>query len=447
MIKIKKGLDLPIKGKPEQRIHEFKNTRTAALLGNDYQDLRPSMAVQENDIVKKGQLLFTDKNMPDVQYTSPVSGYIKAINRGERRALLSVVIQADGADEVTFNSFSEAELCTLSRERIIRQLLDSGLWTAIRSRPFSKVADPKTKPHSIFINVMDSNPLAPASDIILQGNERDFVNGVHLISRLTEGNLYLCKSPATVLPGLGIENLAIREFSGPHPAGNVGTHIHFLDPVCRGKSVWYIGLQDVIAVGLLFRSGRLFTERTVALAGPSVTKPRLIKCVSGAALDQLTAGELVQGEQRVISGSILSGHHALGETAFLGRYHQQISVIPENRKRELLGWLNPGLNRFSIKNVVLSRFLAGRLCDFTTTTNGEIRPILPSGNYERVMPLDIMPLFLIRSLAVQDIEEAENLGCLELDEEDLALCALVCPSKQDFGSMLRRTLDLIEAEG
>ena len=241
--------------------------------------------------------------------------------------------------------------------------------------------------------------------------------------------------------------MAVYNFSGPHPAGNVGTHIHFLDPVRRGKTVWHIGVQDVIAVGKLFSTGQLSVDRIVSLAGPSVKKPRLCRTRIGASLEDLIANELVPGEQRIISGSVLSGFHAREATAYLGRYHQQISVLPEDRNRELLGWLNPGLNRFSIKRVVASRFLPNRVYDFTTSTNGEIRAIIPSGNYERVIPLDIMPFFLIRALAVEDIEEAENLGCLELDEEDLALCAYVCPSKLEFGPMLRRNLELIEEEG
>jgi len=447
MIKINKGLDLPIKGQPEQVVKDAKAPRTVAVLGGDYLGLRPALAVKEGDVVQKGQLLFTDKNMLAVRFTSPGAGFIKAINRGERRVLLSVVIELEGDERITFNSYSETQLANLKREQIIEQLLASGLWTSLRARPYSKVANPAIMPHSIFITAIDSNPLAPAIDKVLQGQEQDFASGVRLLARLSEGKIFLCKAPETVIPEIFVENLAVYNFSGPHPAGNVGTHIHFLDPVRRGKTVWHIGVQDVIAVGKLFSTGQLSVDRIVSLAGPSVKKPRLCRTRIGASLEDLIADELVPGEQRIISGSVLSGFHAREATAYLGRYHQQISVLPEDRNRELLGWLNPGLNRFSIKRVVASRFLPNRAYDFTTSTNGEIRPIIPSGNYERVMPLDIMPFFLIRALAVEDIEEAENLGCLELDEEDLALCAYVCPSKLEFGPMLRRNLELIEEEG
>lgn len=446
MIKINRGLDLPIKGKPEQVIGDAKSSRSVALLGADYPGLRPAMAVKESDTVVKGQLLFGDKNLPDVSFTAPGTGRVKAIYRGERRKLLSVVIELSGDEESTFDRYSNEALAGLSAEQVKGQLLKSGLWTALRARPFNKVADPACRPHSIFVTAMDSHPLAPAIDVILAGQEQDFEQGVRLLAKLTEGKLYVCKSPQTALLNPAIANLEVVDFSGPHPAGIVGTHIHFLDPVQRDKIVWHIGLQDVIAIGKLFMTGRLPVERIVSMAGPSVLNPRLVQTRLGANLNELLDGEVAAGEQRVISGSVLSGLHAQDQMAYLGRYHQQVSVLPEDRRREFLGWLNPGLNRFSVKRTVLSRFLPGRVCNFTTSTNGEVRAIIPTGNYERVMPLDIMPLFLIKALAVQDLDEAERLGCLELDEEDLALCAYVCPSKQEFGPMLRRTLDLIEEE-
>ena len=447
MIKIKKGLNLPIKGEPRQSTSEAIPVKTIAIVGCDYHGIKPEMAVKVSDPIKKGQLVFSDKRIPAIHFTSPGTGFIKAINRGERRTLLSVVIELSGTEEVVFNSYSSEQLLGLNRQQIITQLLESGLWTALRERPFSRIANPEHKPHSIFITAMDTNPLAPAIDQILNGNETDFETGANLVSRLTDGQVFFCKAPGTKIPVPAIKNLSLQIFKGPHPAGNVGTHIHFLDPVYRGKTVWHIGIQDIISVGKLFSTGKLFTDRIISFAGPSIKNPRLIKTRLGAAVDELSSGELVEGEHRIISGSILSGYHAIGETAYLGRYHQQISILPEFRKRKLFGWLSPGLNQYSIKNIVLSKFIPGRKCDFTTSTHGDVRAILPSGNYERIMPLDILPLFLIRALAVDDLEEAENLGCLELDEEDLALCAFVCPSKQDFGPMLRRNLVQIEEEG
>ena len=447
MIDIKKGLDLPFTGEPAQEIFETKYTGYVAVLGGDYIGMKPKMAVRVADRVKVGQVLIADKGLPGVRITSPGAGRVVAIHRGAKRALLSVVIQLVGRNSVSFKAYSEGRLNTLKRESVVEQLLESGLWTAFRTRPFSKVPHPETIPHSIFIPAIDTNPLSPAIGRILEGQEREFANGLKLISKLTDGNVYVCCTPDLNLPALDLPNLKIEEFNGPHPAGNVGTHMHFLDPVNRLKTNWHIGIQDVIAMGLLFRTGHLSTRRIISLAGPSVRKPRLVNTRVGAAVGDITAGELRSGENRIISGSVLSGRTAEGHTAFLGRYHQQISVIPEYRKREFLGYLNPGWHLYSLKNIVASKFFPNRKFGFNTSTHGEQRAIIPSYNYERVMPMDILALFLLRALAVDDVESAEALGCLELDEEDLALCALVCPSKLEFGPMLRRNLTLIEKEG
>jgi len=447
MIKFKKGLDLPIKGKPEQTITQSKDPSTVAMLGPDFVGMKPTMEVRVADTVKLGQVLFTDKKNPVLKYTSPGAGEIVSIHRGEKRALLSVVIKLSGNDEVTFNSYSDQQLKGLTREQAIQQLLDSGLWISLRARPFNKVPDPKTKPNSIFITAMDTNPLAPSIAKILEGQERDFANGASIISLLTDKKIFICKAPGTEVPFIDRPNIVVEEFSGPHPSGNVGTHIHSLDPVSRHKTVWHIGLQDVIAIGKFFSTGKIHTERIISLAGPSVIKPRLLKTRIGASTDEILGNELKEGENRIISGSVLSGFEANGTLGFLGRYHQQISVVAEFRKRQFLGWLNPGINHFSNKNIVLSGLIPGKQFNFNTTTYGEERAILPSGSYEKVMPLDIESLALLRALAVDDLEDAEALGCLELAEEDLALCAFVCPSKLEFGPMLRRNLTMIEKEG
>jgi len=447
MIKFKKGLDLPIKGQPEQTIALSKDPSTVALLGTDYVGMKPTMEVRVADKVKLGQVLFTDKKNPAIKFTSPGAGEIISIHRGEKRTLLSVVIKLSGNDEVTFNSYSDQQFKELTREQVVEQLLDSGLWVSLRTRPFSKVPDPTTEPNSIFITATETNPLAPSVDKILEGQERDFANGANVVSRLTDRKIFICKVPGIEVPLIDRPNIIVEEFSGPHPVGNVGTHIHSLDPVSRHKTVWHIGLQDVIAIGKLFSTGKIHTERIIALAGPSVKKPRLLKTRIGASTEEILVNELTDGENRVISGSILSGFAASGSLVFLGRYHQQISVIPEFRKREFLGWLNPGVNHFSTKNIVLSSLIPGKKFNFDTSVYGEERAIIPSGGYEKIMPMDIEPLFLLRALAVDDLEDAEALGCLELDEEDLSLCAFVCPSKLEFGPLLRRNLDMIEKEG
>jgi Na+-transporting NADH:ubiquinone oxidoreductase subunit A len=441
--KIKKGLDLPLNGLPKQEISKTFLSKKVALLGEDYIGMKPTMLVAVGDEVKKGQLLFTDKKTPGVKFIAPVAGKVVEINRGEKRAFKSLVIQKSGSEEIVFKSYSENELSTLTPEVIKENLIDSGMWTSIRVRPFSKVADPNTTPNSIFITAMDSNPLAPSIEKVLSGNEKAFENGLKVLDKLIEGNIFLCKAPKTNIPTIDSKKIMVKEFTGPHPSGLVGTHIHFLDPVSASKKVWYINAQDVVAIGMLFITGKLFTDRIISLGGSQVKNPTLIKTELGVDLMELTSEELVKGENRIISGSVFTGHNAAGNVSYLGRYHQQVCVIEEDKEREFFGWVNPFGNRFSIKSVVMPK----KSLNFSTSLHGGHRAIVPVGSYEEVMPLDILPNYLLRALSVNDIEEAEQLGCLELDEEDLGLCSFVCPSKIDHGGNLRRNLTQIEKEG
>ena len=448
MIKIKRGLDLPITGAPEQTIHDGATVRTVAILGRDYVGMKPTMAVQVGDSVKKGQLLFTDKKTEGVRYTSPVAGTIATINRGEKRALQSVVIDVEGTDAETFAQYAEADLAALKREQVVENLVASGLWTALRTRPFSKVPAPTTQTEAIFVAAMDTNPLAVDPALVIAEQASAFAHGLEIISKLTAGNVFVAKAPGADIP-VGNASAVVEEFSGPHPAGNVGTHIHFLRPASESKTVWHIGYQDVIAVAKLFTSGELHSERVIALAGPRVIQPRLIRTLLGACTTEIVAGETEQtGEaNRVISGSVLSGHTARGAMSYLGRYATQISVIQEHKKRDLLGYLTLGSDKHSLLNVYLSKFNKAKKFNLTTTTNGSPRAMVPTGAYEDVMPLDILPTQLLRSIIVGDIESAQALGCLELDEEDLALCTYVCPGKYEYGPILRNNLTVIEKEG
>ncbi|MFQ1047652.1 Na(+)-translocating NADH-quinone reductase subunit A [Avibacterium avium] len=446
MITIKKGLDLPIAGKPEQVIHNGNAVTEVALLGEEYVGMRPSMKVREGDVVKKGQVLFEDKKNPGVLFTAPASGTVTAINRGAKRVLQSVVIQIEGDDQVTFNKYSADELKSLTSEQVRQNLQASGLWTALRTRPFSKVPAVDAVPSSIFVNAMDTNPLAADPEVVLKAHWDDFTNGLTVLSRLHEGKLHLCKAGDSNIPTVDLPNLAVHDFGGPHPAGLSGTHIHFIDPVSATKTVWYLNYQDVIAFGRLFTTGELYNGRVISLAGPQVKNPRLIRTQLGANLAQLTKGELKEGENRIISGSVLSGHKAEGAVDYLGRYALQVSVIAEGREKEFLGWIMPGANKYSITRTVLGHF-GHKLFNFTTALNGGHRAMVPIGAYERVMPLDIIPTLLLRDLSAGDTDSAQALGCLELDEEDLALCTFVCPGKNDYGPMLRAALDKIEKEG
>lgn len=446
MITIKKGLDLPIAGKPAQVIHDGAAITEVAVLGEEYVGMRPSMKVREGDVVKKGQVLFEDKKNPGVVFTAPASGTVTAINRGAKRVLQSVVIKLEGESQMTFAKYSIEQLANLTVEQVKQNLVESGLWTALRTRPFSKIPAIDSKPSSIFVNAMDTNPLAAEPALIIKENAEAFQNGLTVLSRLNEGKLFVCKAAGTSIPTINASNVQVEEFSGPHPAGLSGTHIHFLDPVSISKFVWYINYQDVIAIGKLFTAGELYVDRVVSLAGPQVKNPRLVRTRLGANLNELTAGELADGENRVISGSVLNGHTAVAPVNYLGRYALQVSVIAEGREKEFLGWISPGSNKFSITRTVLGHF-GHKLFNFTTALNGGHRAMVPIGAYERVMPLDIIPTLLLRDLSAGDTDSAQALGCLELDEEDLALCTFVCPGKNDYGPMLRAALDKIEKEG
>ncbi|MEL0167882.1 MAG: Na(+)-translocating NADH-quinone reductase subunit A [Pseudomonadaceae bacterium] len=445
MIKIKRGLDLPITGSPEQRIEDARAVRSVAVVGFDYHGMKPTMEVREGDRVKLGQVLFSDKKTPGVVFTAPAAGVVSAINRGEKRVLQSVVIDVDGDDAVAFPAHDAKALEGLAPQQIREQLISSGLWTALRTRPFSKTPAVDAEPSSIFVTAMDSNPLAADPAVIVKEHAADFENGLKVLARLAK--VWLCKADGVSLPGEGVSGVSTESFAGPHPAGLPGTHIHYLDPVSESKSVWQINYQDVIAFGVLFTQGRIWTDRYVALAGPQVEKPRLLKTRLGANLDELTAGELKSGSNRVITGSVFGGRAARGPVAYLGRFHSQVSVLKEGTERQMLHYLRAGVKKHSVLNIFISKLNPSRLFDFDTSTNGSPRAMVPVGNYEMIMPLDILPTQLLRYLVVGDTDMAQKLGALELDEEDLALCSYVCAGKYEYGPILRDNLTRIEKEG
>ncbi|MGE4756973.1 Na(+)-translocating NADH-quinone reductase subunit A [Yersinia enterocolitica] len=447
MIKIKKGLDIPIAGAPAQIIEEGPTIHHVALLGEEYVGMRPSMLVQEGDWVKKGQALFEDKKNPGVMFTAPASGKVSAINRGKRRVLQSVVIEIDGNEQVPFEHYEESSLNQLSDEQVQRHLLASGLWTALRTRPFSKTPVPNSRPRAIFVSAMDTQPLAANPQVIIAAESDAFNHGLTILARLTEGKVHVCHAPGQAVASYQNAQVTYNEFSGPHPAGLVGTHIHFLEPVSLNKTVWHVGYQDVIAIGKLFTRGELWTDRIVSLAGPQVEQPVLLRTRLGASLSELTAGQLKEGDNRIISGSVLSGTAFSATHGYLGRFHQQVSVIREGREKELFGWVMPGRDKYSITRTTLGHFFKHKLFAFSTDMHGGERAMVPIGNYERVMPLDILATHLLRDLLAGDTDSAAALGCLELDEEDLALCTFVCPGKYEYGPVLRDILTKIEQEG
>jgi Na+-transporting NADH:ubiquinone oxidoreductase subunit A len=440
-------LDIPLSGEPEQMIGTGNSVSTVALLGPDTIGLKPRMEVREGEYVRLGQALFTDKQNPGVRFTSPGSGTVTAINRGERRVLQSVVIQLDGDDAEEFESFPSDQLAALSGQQVRQNLLESGLWTALRTRPYSKIPEPDATTHAIFVTAIDTNPLAADPAVIIARDAEAFGHGMQLLSALTDGSIYLCTAVDSGISKPAGDRFEHAEFGGPHPAGLAGTHIHFLDPVSEHKTVWHIGYQEVIAIGKLFVSGRIPVERVIALGGPLITKPRLIVTRLGANTSELVHGEIEGRTVRVISGSVLAGHRAAGWAAYLGRYDQQISVLQEGSPREFLSFMRLGIQKFSSGRAFAGHLFHRGSFPLTSSQNGSPRAMVSIGSFEAVMPLDILATPLLKALLVGDTDSARELGCLELAEEDLALCTFVCNGKYDYGPHLRSNLLEIEVNG
>lgn len=453
--KIKQGLTLPIAGEPAQTIDTAPQPSRVAVVSADFHGVKPTMAVAVGDVVTRGQLLFDDKKHPGVRHTAPASGKIVAIHRGDKRAFQSVVIELDSDEKAgkgrtkPFEAYSGKHPSSLNRDQVRELLLESGSWVALRARPFGLVARPTDRPHSIVVSVLDTNPFAADASVVLKGQEDHFERGLVAVGKLTDGDVFVCAGPrqaAVATPKEG--RFKVEQFDGPHPAGTPGFQIHTVDPVDRNKIVWYVNYQDVIAIGKLFATGELDVSRVVGLGGPPVKNPRLLRTRLGARLSEILSGETDGEDLRIISGSVFSGRVAGDDVeGYLGRYHQQISVLREGRERELLGWAMPGAGKFSALRAFVSSLMGSKRFALDTSTNGSVRAIVPLGLYEKVFPFDMVPSYLLRSIVMQDIEMSEQLGVLELDEEDLALCSFVCPGKIEYGAHLRELLTTLEKEG
>ena len=449
MFSIRKGLSLPISGKPSQTVSHTVQPKTVAVIGYDYVGMKPTMLVGEGDVVKKGQPIFEDKKCLGVVYTAPQAGKIKAINRGAKRVFESIEIECSGSDQIKFDALQGA-LHQQGKEKVTELLLKSGDWTAIRVRPYSKVANPKSTPKAVFVNAMDTNPLAADPRVILEPQVASFSDGLDVLSNLTEGKVFVCSDSnypleATAKPSS--DKVVFEKFKGKHPAGLVGTHIHKLCPVGQEVEAWHLNYQDVIAIGHLAKTGEIMSERTVSVAGPLVSKPSLVKTCVGANLSEVIGKLNGDVKPRVISGSVFNGRHGDSHLTYLGRYHLRVTVIEESNKRFVLGWKLPGFERFSVKKIYAGAMFPWKKFAMTSLENGSKRAIVPIGAYEGVMPLDIEATYLLRSLVSDDLEKSVELGALELDEEDLALCSFVCPGKHDFGKHLRNILTTVEREG
>ncbi len=443
--KLKKGLELPIEGAPDQTIQPGPEFSQVAALGGDYLGLKPRMLVQEGDEVQRGTPLFCHKDVPEAMMVAPMTGKVIQINRGARRVLQSVVIEISDPNDagVDFSGVGNGD----TAEGVAEKLCAAGLWTAFRTRPYSKMPAPGTKPAAIFVTAMDSEPLAADAAVIIADAGEAFAAGLAAVAKLSDGKTYLCHKDGDKIPGADVAGVEAAAFAGPHPAGLAGTHIHFLEPLAGDKQVWTIGYQDVIAIGRLMQSGHLDPNVVIALSGPGARQPRLIRTAMGASTDELTKDEInVDGTPRIISGSVLSGTQAEGPTAYLGRFARQITIIREDHDQIPMGWIRPMPSKYSFQPV-LGSALSSKLYNLTSNLNGGRRAMVPTGVFERLMPQDYLPTQLLRALLVMDTDTAQALGALELDEEDLGLVGFACPAKYEYGLALRDCLAKIEKEG
>jgi len=442
-IKIKKGLDIRLKGEAEKTLSEI-NSKSFAIKPTDFIGVFPKLLVKEGDEVKAGTPLFFDKNRENIQFTAPISGRVSEIKRGAKRILQEIKIDAD--EQIAYVDFGAADPNKLDREKIVEKLLKSGVWPLIRQRPYSVIANPENNPKAIHISAFDTNPLAADYDFIVHGYGEEFQMGLDALAKLTSGKVHLNVEVNTSSKVFtNSKNVQINEFSGPHPAGNVGTQIHAIDPINKGDIVWYLYPQDVLSIGRLFKEGRFNAKRIVALCGSEVLKPRYYKTILGTSIESMIQNNVTDVNKRVISGNVFTGDR-VENTGYVGFYHSQVTVIPEGNQYEFFGWMFPSFKKHSFYRTALSWITPNKKYSLNTNLNGGERAIVVTGQFEKVMPLDIYPIQLIKACMIEDIDAMENLGIYEVDEEDFALCEYIDTSKINIQEVIRKGLDLMRKE-
>jgi Na+-transporting NADH:ubiquinone oxidoreductase subunit A len=445
VIKIRKGLDIKLKGTAEKIISQAEPASSFATKPIDFQGVTPKLAARPDDKVKAGSVLFFDKLRPEIKFTSPVSGVVKAVNRGERRRILEVVVEPDGKDE--YVDFGSGDPNTLSREEVKQKILDSGLWPSIRQRPYAVIARPDSQPKAIFISGFDTSPLGPDMDFIVKGQNKSFQTGIDALKKLTSGDVHLSLNsaypPSDVFTGAN--GVSFHHFKGPHPAGLPGIQIHHIDPVNKGDVVWYVNPQEVIMIGRLFEKGIYDAMKIIALTGSEVKKPVYYKILAGSSIEAMVTGNVNNGNLRYISGNPLTGTK-INKIGYLGYYDNQLTVLPEGDHYEMFGWILPGIKKFSISHSFPSWMTPRKEYRIDTNLKGGVRPFVLTGEYEKVLPMDIYPMQLLKAILVDDFEKMENLGIYEVGEEEFALCEFICPSKIEIQSIIRQGIDLMIKE-
>ena len=441
VIKIKKGVDIKLVGEAEKIFASADLPKTYALKPDDFPGLRLKLKVKEGDEVLAGDTVMFDKDRSDIHFASPVSGEVVEVLRGEKRRILEVRILADS--EIRYKDLGSADPNALSREEVKTKILGSGAWPLVRQRPYNIVANPDRVPRDIFISCFDSAPLAPDADFVVHGQEEEFKLGVQALQKLTDGKVHLGVDASTnPSSAFKVEGAVVKAFKGPHPAGNVGVQIHQVAPINKGETIWTVNYQDVIILGRLFKEGKFNAQRSIALTGAQVEKPRYYKVILGANLQTVFAGNIKEGNSRYISGNVLTGTKVSSE-GYLSYYDTQATVIPEGGEDAFFGWVAPNLDKFSISRALYNWIMPNKKLNLDANMNGEERAFVVTGEYEKVFPFDIYPVQLLKSIMIKDIEAMENLGIYEVAEEDMALCEVVCTSKTPVQETLREGLDLM----
>ncbi|MGB1204788.1 MAG: Na(+)-translocating NADH-quinone reductase subunit A [Chitinophagales bacterium] len=445
-IKFKKGYDIKIIGTPKTTVHSNFKAKTHAVKPTDFIGISPipKLTVDVGDRVKAGDTLFYDKKRPEILYTAPVSGEVVEIKRGAKRSLAAVVILAD--EKMSYKLFNPVRISSASRNEIVKFLMETGCWPFIRQRPYNVIANPDEQPKNIFISGFKTAPLAPDTTFLMKGQEGAFSAGVSVLKKLTKGKVYLSLSNKQDSQSFSqAKDATINHFSGPHPAGNVGVHIHHIAPINKGDVVWTLDPQDVILIGKLFNTGKYDTERLVALGGTPVSQPQYYKTYLGASIKNMVANNLNKDHVRFVSGDILTGEKIAAD-GHVGAFHQQVTVVEEGDHYEFLGWLKPSYARPSVSRTFMSFMKPNKEYDVNTNTHGEHRAFVVTGAYEKVIPMDVLPMQLLKAILYRDFELMEGLGIYEVVEEDLALCEFICPSKTDMQEILREGLDYMREQ-
>jgi len=447
-VKLRKGLDIRLIGTANKIKSELVMPKTVSVKPTDFHGMTPKMVVKEGETVKAGSIIFYDKYNEDVKCASPVSGKIEAIIRGEKRRILEVIITSDS--EIQFETKGEMDVTSMSNEAVKEAVLSSGFWLCIRQRPLDIVANPKNEPKAIFVSAFDSSPLSPDFDYVLHGKDKEFQKGLDVLAKLTKGKVHLTlngKVPAdsTFTEAKGVE---LNKISGKHPAGNVGTQIHHIDPVNKGEFVWTVNAQDVALIGRYFITGKYDMRKTIAITGSEIKNPHYVDVISGSNLSDVLKGQITSDNVRVISGNVLTGDK-VAEDGHLGFYHNQITVIPEGNQLKFVltkGWMGPGFDKFSNSRLFPTFLTTKKEFRLDTNTNGEERAFVMTGELEKVFPFDILPMHLVKAAITDDIDGMENLGIYEVAPEDFALCEYVCTTKINIQDKIRKGLDLIGEE-